>query len=302
VFYSEELNIYRNVKHDYVIIDEAQDFSIQDIINFQKSSMKGMFIFADENQRLYDKTLKNETTLTVLKLRQAVNFPIIKLNHNYRISRSIVDLICNFYPNSSLNSNLFDSGHKPTFIKFNTPIQELEYIKTYIIENTNEDIGILLKQNRTSEEGTYKANRNTKKIKIPGILETKDFLSSSGIEIGYKNEREDNLVFSNNTNVNVMTYHSSKGLQFDTVILPFSNILNSHSNLCVNYVGMTRSKSKLIVTYSDIISGEYNKPVDKAQYEGEIRLFNEKKDLTMDDLKTIESLKKTMEALDGLEW
>jgi DNA helicase IV len=292
VFYQEEPNGYRNIKHDYIIIDEAQDFSIQDIINFQKNAKKGMFIFADENQRLYDKNLKKETTLTVSLLNQEINFPTIKLKHNYRISKSISELICNLYPDSLLSNNSFDSGHKPIFIKCNTPLQELEYIKTYITTNTNEDIGILLKQNRASEEGSYLANRNTKKIVIPGILETKEYLDSSGIHIGYKYERDDNLVFTDNKNVNVMTYHSSKGLQFDTVILPFCNILNSHSNLCVNYVGMTRSKSKLIVTYSDIISDEYNKHLDKEKYVGEIRLFDEKRDLTINALKTIESLKR----------
>ncbi|HQW96261.1 MAG TPA: DUF2075 domain-containing protein [Saprospiraceae bacterium] len=295
VFYHEELSVYRNLNHDYIIIDEAQDFSVQDIINFQKNAKKGMFIFADDNQRLYDKNLNKESTLTVLSLRQEVNFPTIKLKHNYRISKSISDLICNLYPDSLPNNNSFDSRHKPTFIKCNTPLQELEYIKTYITTNTNEDIGILLKQNKASLEGSYLANRNTKKIIIPGILEIRDYLVSYGIGIGYKYERDDKLVFSDNKNVNVMTYHSSKGLQFDTVILPFCNILNSHSNPCVNYVGMTRSKSKLIITYSDIISSEYNKHLDKEKYDGEIRLFDEKRDSRIGTLTAIELLKR----LDG---
>ncbi|MBL0308633.1 MAG: ATP-binding domain-containing protein [Bacteroidetes bacterium] len=290
VFYQEEINGYINIKHDYIIIDEAQDFSVQDIINFQENAKKGMFIFADENQRLYDKNSKKETTLTVSLLRQKVNFPTVKLKHNYRISKNIAELICNLYPDSSLSCKSFDDGHKPIFIKCNSPLQELEYIKTYVTTNANEDIGILLKENRAIQEGGYFANRNSKKIKIPGVLETKDFLVSSGIVIGYKFDRVDKLVFTESKNINIMTYHSSKGLQFDTVILPFSNTLNSHKNLCVNYVGLTRSKSKLIITYTDIISGEYNMPLDKEKYDGEIRLFDENRDLPIDTLKALHEL------------
>lgn len=66
----------------------------------------------------------------------------------------------------------------------------------------------------------------------------------------YKNSR-DNLNF-NSTNPKIMTYHSAKGLQFETVFVPCLEdfIADGGSNQKALYVAMTRTYKNLYVLYS----------------------------------------------------
>lgn len=58
-----------------------------------------------------------------------------------------------------------------------------------------------------------------------------------------------------------MTYHSSKGLDFDNVFLPFMSIQPNIRNEILFMVGMTRSKN-LYLTYSGTMH-EYIKKLTK---------------------------------------
>jgi superfamily I DNA/RNA helicase len=48
-----------------------------------------------------------------------------------------------------------------------------------------------------------------------------------------------------------MTYHSAKGLQFETVILPFYNGAENSDEKKALYVAMTRTYRHLYVLYND---------------------------------------------------
>jgi ATP-dependent exoDNAse (exonuclease V) beta subunit len=68
-----------------------------------------------------------------------------------------------------------------------------------------------------------------------------------------------------------MTYHSSKGLEFDCVILPFANYANdNYGTYNLPYVGMTRASKKIIITYAGLVAEEYSKPFNTTTFQGNI--------------------------------
>jgi len=74
-----------------------------------------------------------------------------------------------------------------------------------------------------------------------------------------------------------MAYHSSKGLEFDCVILPFSSFINSRmqqENLL--YVALTISSKQIIITYTGLTSEEYSCSIDVSTYDGRIYRGSEK--------------------------
>jgi ATP-dependent exoDNAse (exonuclease V) beta subunit len=96
-------------------------------------------------------------------------------------------------------------------------------------------------------------------IVIPGIIYTKEYLESKNINCGYKHYQHDCLDFKREKSINVLTIHSAKGLEFDCVIIPFCNKYNDNNNDNLPYVAYTRSRSKLIITFSFSISSEIKK-------------------------------------------
>jgi superfamily I DNA/RNA helicase len=76
---------------------------------------------------------------------------------------------------------------------------------------------------------------------------------------------QDSLNFGS-TNPKVMTYHSAKGLQFETVFLPYiENFSGDESDRKALYVAMTRTYRNLYVMYSSILPSPLNK-IDKSLY------------------------------------
>ena len=76
---------------------------------------------------------------------------------------------------------------------------------------------------------------------------------------------QDSLNFSS-TNPKVMTYHSAKGLQFETVFLPYiENFSGDESDRKALYVAMTRTYRNLYVMYSSILPSPLNN-IDKSLY------------------------------------
>ena len=64
---------------------------------------------------------------------------------------------------------------------------------------------------------------------------------------------QDNLNFTS-TNPKVMTYHSAKGLQFETVFLPYiENFSGNESDRKALYVAMTRTYRDLYVMYTSAL-------------------------------------------------
>jgi superfamily I DNA/RNA helicase len=270
VFNSDKWNLYSHKNYDYLIIDEAQDFSIDDIKAFQQHATRGVYIFLDENQKLYKKSKEN-STLTFASLQKFSEFPVIDLKTNYRISTSILDFLKDVFPNNNLDNSTKALSIKPKIVRCNSALEELKWIRDYIVTHPLEKIAILLRWNE-SYSGFLFPNGKKKENQFFGVLEVRDNLIKDNIAVGFKFHQEDHLNFSDGGQVNILTIHSSKGIEFDTVIIPFFNYLDKSESQAVDYVAMTRCKSNLIILYSEIASKRLY-PADTKKIEGEIREF-----------------------------
>ena len=138
-------------------------------------------------------------------------------------------------------------------MKYNDEETQIEAIHDIIVKNNMIDVAILFPDN------DY-------------VKSVYDQLKALGgnYELRY-NDREnfrnsqDSLNFGS-TNPKVMTYHSAKGLQFETVFLPYiENFSGDESDRKALYVAMTRTYRNLYVMYSSILPSPLNK-IDSSLY------------------------------------
>lgn len=249
--------------YDYILIDEFQDFSLTTLQEFKKFAKLGILYFGDLEQKLYETNFNKEKTVSIEQIKELNVENIINLKENFRIPQQIVHLannICFIEKNKKslkLNKNL--NSLIPKIFAFDNHKDELDFLVTTIKENfENMSIGILLNNNKSSEYTSVRSFFDTNFENIPSILEIRNYLTEKlNINIGYKYERENHLDFKNRQSVNILTIHSSKGLEFDIVILPFSKMSNAFIHKNQIYVALTRSKNKVIITYSGQVQNEY---------------------------------------------
>lgn len=255
----------RGKKIDYLIVDELQDFSNNQIIAFVNSAKKCYF-FRDSKQQIlnFDKNPKKCIISDDYKYIKSIaynkiKFKVYHLDVNLRANRENITFINKIFSLEEL-SGRNNFGKKPEVHSFKDANEEIDWIYNYLKDN-NEDIGILLHRNEGIFKSTELSISLDKKsmvlidgITAYGVKELSSFLINKNIEIGYKHRYDDQLHFSSKENTkNIMTIHSSKGLQFDTVILPFMN-KNHWVNANILYTAMTRASKKLIITMN---SAEY---------------------------------------------
>lgn len=243
-------------KADYVIVDEIQDFTEEEIREFIQSANKNFFFFGDTAQSIYQEYRKTMPVHAINRL-----FPYDKepknynLYRNYRLPLPIARIVqyvgIDLEPFEERTYRSKETA-VPKFIQYNSLRDQIEAIARIISSGELSDVGILLPHNID-------------------VLNISRLLNSFNInhEVRYKeNEGNrqnvvDNLDFSS-SNPKVMTYHSAKGLQFETVFLPGLSSISSDSDRAVSeqkalYVAMTRSYRYLYVMYSGVMPAPLNR-------------------------------------------
>ncbi len=267
--------------YDYIIIDEFQDFSLETIIDFKRYANNGIYLFGDFNQKLYYEEIENSRpTISKEDISKLDIKYTIKLNENYRVPNNIVFLLNDLYLKlSNLGNKYIESSHskkdltksnkkndfKSYFHQFDSHEEEIKFIANLINDEKlrGKSIGILLNLNGDKEQ-LYKSfdevfgfNNDQNLEKIINIKDLAKKLSiQTNKKIGYKMRYESHLDFVSNESINILTIHSSKGLEFDIVILPFIKANQDFVSPNSIYVAMTRCKEQLIVTYSGYIQNQ----------------------------------------------
>lgn len=243
-------------KADYVIVDEIQDFSKEEIQEFIDATRKNFFFFGDTAQSIYEGLKETIPVNAINRLfptsMEPKNFSLYR---NYRLPIPVariaqyVGLDLDGYDERTYKSK---ENSKPRFICYNNLNEQIKAISSIIQRNTLTDVGILLPHNDN--------------VRIVSSL-----LNTFGVdhEARYRDREDwrndvDNLDFST-SNPKVMTYHSAKGLQFETVFLPDISPLPETDERRVSeqkalYVAMTRTYRYLYVMYS----GELPDPLNQV--------------------------------------
>ena len=245
-------------KADYLLIDESQDFSAQDITLFKNSANEAIIFFGDSAQQIFDtkinfQTDAREQTVTIEQIQQLTSLSSIQLKNNHRLPESIAKIAqCLLRTGEDIVSRCTKKGGDKAIVKkFSSSQSELDWIIERIKNEGLKDVGILLPEN-TQVKSVY------------DYLQSKNM--KAGVRYSENNRVNEALDFKGNI-PNIMPYHSSKGLQFETVFLPFceSNV-NSAFWRNAFYVALTRATKTLIITYTNSLTPFFNE-VDATLYQ-----------------------------------
>jgi superfamily I DNA/RNA helicase len=235
-------------RYRHIIIDEGQDFSPEMIRSLAKAipSNGSLTFFGDVAQQIYGHRMSwREAGLNVTK--------IWEFKENYRNTKQIakLGLAISEMPNAD--------GPPPTLVKCASIQQEIIFIVQQASEIARtQSVAILVRDRRYANLIIPQLQRSVNLVNLD--LDIKAWKTEQGIQY-------------------CGTYHSAKGLEFDAVILPFCNNQLLPDPEAVTafgetdamaqagrllYVGVTRARSRLIITYS----GELTRllPTDESLY------------------------------------
>ena len=237
-YYWEWENKEKCASADYIILDEIQDFNENEIKRFINSAKKNYFFFGDTAQSIYDgmdnkKTVPVDQIMFFVPNRNTVK--TFELYHNYRLPVPIAKVACQIGLDTQYVDGIYKSSEKelPRIIQYEKQDQQIDAIHRIIKNRNLSDVAILLPQNKDVKSvyeklkekgGNYEARYNV-----------------SGCS-------SDNLNF-HSTNPKILTYHSAKGLQFETVFIPFLEDADMSKRKQL-YVAMTRTYRDLYMMYS----------------------------------------------------
>ncbi len=248
-----ELKIDSNARYyTHIVLDEGQDFSPQMLRSLIAAiPPNGSFIFfGDVNQQIYGSRLSwRDAGINVDKSR------IWKFSNNFRNSKEIASFAAaltasEYWQNSEdavVPSTFRAAGPLPNVLRFNSEKTEINYICERVKKESLSATVAIIVRDRNDVRRFTSILKNAKEIK-----------------------GDVNSVFAP-TGTYVTTYHSSKGLEFDYVFVPFLNseYLPNKDKLTVDtdklkevyfdeikllYVAITRAKFGLLLTYSGMPS------------------------------------------------
>jgi superfamily I DNA/RNA helicase len=200
VFVRHYINInskYENI--DITIIDEGQDFVLSQIKWMINRSEKGVYLMGDTNQDVYE---FNKNDIRFEEVNKHLKFKEVFLDEVLRFSPSIDAFIKNIFPNiKNKMPNYLSNDLKPYLFRCKSYDDQIIKIISYLNKIESGTTAILVLRN---EE----------------VINVKNHLEMHGLIIdGFKFTTDDQLSTNNNA-LNVLTYHSAKGLEFDNIILP----------------------------------------------------------------------------------
>lgn len=223
---------------DYIIVDEAQDFSKEDIELFKSKARKALLLYGDSAQQLYT-FIQDKKTVSMEDIQYFTKFPVEQLVFNHRLPKKIARVAQ--YINSE-NDELeerctVEGTEKPKILEYPTVEKQYDAIIALIQNKHMEDVGILFRQNDEVEEAY-------------------NYFQEHGLNVEAKFGQHMDLDFTSD-NPKLMTYHSSKGLQFENVFLPDCTV-EDDDNRNPLYVAVTRTYQSLYILHSGNLSSLFD--------------------------------------------
>lgn len=229
---------WKKGSYDYIIVDEAQDFSREDIEIIRSKARKALLLYGDSAQQLY-KFIQHKETVSMEDIQYFTKFPVEQLVFNHRLPKRVARVAQ--YLNSEsdeLEERCTEEGtEKPKILRYNTLNEQFDAIISLIQNRNMEDVGILFRDN-DSVENAY------------------NYFKKKGINVEAKFGSYMDLNF-NSTNPKMMTYHSSKGLQFEQVFIPECTVYRDNDRNPL-YVAITRTYNALYILHSGNLSSLFD--------------------------------------------
>ncbi len=219
---------------DYIIVDEAQDFSEEEIELFRSKAKKALLLYGDSAQQLYT-FIKDKGAVSMEDIQYFTKFPVEQLVFNHRLPKKIARLAQ--YLNSErdeLEERCTEEGtERPKILAYNSLEAQYDAIISLVRNKNMEDVGILFRHNDE-------------------VQRAYEYFNQKGLNVEAKFNQHMDLDFTSD-NPKLMTYHSSKGLQFEHVFLPDCNVEGREERNPL-YVAITRSYRGLYIMHSGNLS------------------------------------------------
>lgn len=256
-----------NQSYDYILCDEVQDVPKR-VIDKMKQHAKRVIIAGDPNQSIYENDPKWELPPCTQDEIEATLTPYVtSLSVIHRLSRFVMNSVDRFLPDMKIMSGKVSMVKKHPKIrlwKASSQLSEVREImkdaKSYM--QVDDSIGILLPTHSKIQKFANLVLTSEGKPKWE--LENDDFgpkydllnkhFEECGLPIQYVANGFGDFT-DDKTKITLTTYHSSKGLDFDRVYLPFCNHVEEYSKYTDEFkvlfmVAMTRSRGDLVISYS----------------------------------------------------
>lgn len=237
------LNKLKNMDIGYIVVDETQDIEIEKIKKIISENRKVM-LFGDDGQKLYKKGSKMKSLKSTIKDRIKKFY---KIDEHFRVPKSIMKFASKIVKKNDLVDTCANTriNYKPYVISCENYDDELDNIMKFIKKYSLKNVGILIN------------NREN-------ISHAEKYFQKFNFKVRCKIDNDiDDLNFNDEETPIVLTYFSSKGLQFENVFVACCDRDNIYSDGCdleydyknALYVACTRPTKRLFITFS----GELNK-------------------------------------------
>jgi len=254
----------RGRRYDLVIVDEVQDIPSNKLRDIQ--GLAGRVVVAgDTDQSIYDNGSTADEINSVLNPRSH------RLVILYRLTQKLRDIVRSILPSSQIEEARTGRMQdvKVTLAEANSEEQEIEWVWDNCCRyaHLGDPAVVLLPTHKIVQNFIEKICRL--EGKSPPNFPEKDkgwgvdyepankMLEKSGIPLQYLGSTFGNLLDSDSGQLTyIMTYHSAKGLDFETVFLPHLNEnqtfwwKDKDIDRRLFFVGATRSRRNLLLSYS----------------------------------------------------
>ena len=133
---------------DYIIVDEIQDFSREEVNEFIKATKKCFFFFGDTAQSIYE-GIKHP--LSIKELSEMTGISISYLNSNYRLPKPVAKITQEFV---AIDANPYAEAiyqsketELPRIIRFEDEQSQIEAIIDIVSKKNMKNVGILVPNN-----------------------------------------------------------------------------------------------------------------------------------------------------------
>lgn len=255
-------------RYDYILSDEVQDLT-PTVLREMNNRGKHVIVAGDENQSIYETAPRtNENTVSPSQINSLINSREFSLNIIHRLTSSIIDAVNKFLPNLNIFAARRDMSKQSTQVRV-CEAQNFDEEVKYILKegrnavNNGYTVGVLIPTGKAIIAFVNSALRQEDKSEWTpttnrwgGIdfSDLNDHFNRCGVQMQYVGNGTGNFS-EESKKITIMTYHSSKGLDFDSVFIPGLNrnlfiTYNSDLSRTLFMVAMTRSRNNLYLTYS----------------------------------------------------
>ena len=266
IFYFKEWEKWRRShqsdKVDYLIIDECQDFS-RDQLNAMYTFGRICLYFGDPDQAIMDFEYETKDPAYIAERLQITPDILYK---NYRLTietAKVVEIVPRPIVDTEISDSCVRHGEKPRLVKADSFDKQLDKIISIINNRALTNVGILLRYNH---KGTAYSRSGAEWRSVQYV---KEYFENKGITVEFKyninKDTEMDLDFKS-SNPKILTWWCAKGLQFKDVFVldcDYDYINTGQTDrdkrrlASAWYVALSRTSERLYICYSGALASRF---------------------------------------------